>query len=384
MSEAPDVAQLAAVLGGIAEGVTVQDATGRVVYANAVAARMTGYPSPEAMLADAAHIVDHFQMLDEHGNRLSTNQLPARRVLHGEPVDEILIQYRDTNSETRWTLLSATPIRDANSELQLVVNLFRDITDRKRQTEMLQEAMQQRDRALADAQEALRVRDEFLASASHDLKTPLSSIKATAQMLLRHVDLLDETDRERIRQGLRSIDLIATRAGGLVEGLSDLTRIRVGQPLELEYRPVDLVALAREVTREHQGATERHTLEVQASQVELVGNWDRRRIGRVLSNLVDNAIKYSPDGGLVVVRVLRDADWAVVEVKDHGIGIPEAELGRVFERFGRASNAAQRIDGTGIGLASAHHIIQSHGGSIGAQSREGAGATFTVRLPIRD
>jgi signal transduction histidine kinase len=185
-----------------------------------------------------------------------------------------------------------------------------------------------------------------------------------------------------LSDGLHRVDTITTRAAALVDELLDLARMQMGQPLDLERRPVDLAALAREAISEHQHATERHTMELQVRDAELVGLWDQRRLSRVLSNLLDNAIKYSPAGGDILVELRRDAGHAVISVADHGIGIPSTELDRVFERFERGSNVGERISGTGIGLASARHIIESHGGSIEVNSEEGAGATFIVRLPM--
>ena len=118
---------------------------------------------------------------------------------------------------------------------------------------------------------------------------------------------------------------------------------------------------------------------------ELVGFWDAARLERVIANLVNNAIKYSPEGGEVIVRITRDTDeasWAVVAVEDHGIGIPKSDLPRVFERFQRGANVQGRIGGAGIGLASARQIVEQHGGSIGVQSQKGVGSTFTVRLQL--
>jgi signal transduction histidine kinase len=178
------------------------------------------------------------------------------------------------------------------------------------------------------------------------------------------------------------VDAIATRAAGLVEELLDLARMQMGRPLDLERRPSDLVKLAMQAVDEHQHAAERHALRLITGETELIGMWDERRLGRVLSNLLDNAVKYSPDGGEVELSVHRDGEWAILEVRDHGIGIPEMDHDRVFERFQRASNVERRIGGTGIGLASARHIVDSHGGTIGVQSKEGAGATFVVRLPL--
>jgi signal transduction histidine kinase len=246
----------------------------------------------------------------------------------------------------------------------------------------LSKTIQERDKALSDLQLALRTRDEFLASASHDLKNPLASIKATVQLLQRRIGRPEGSDLNRIRDGLQRLDATATRAVGLVEELVDLARLQMGSPLDLDRQLTDLVRLTREVVSEHQQATDRHSLSLDAPDGELVGLWDARRLGRVVSNLLDNATKYSPEGGPIQVRLRREGDWAVIEVSDAGIGIPSDEQERIFERFQRATNVATRISGTGIGLASARHILDSHGGSIAVDSHEGAGSTFIVRLPI--
>jgi signal transduction histidine kinase len=247
----------------------------------------------------------------------------------------------------------------------------------------LRETIAERDRAMADLRQALRTRDEFLASASHDLKNPLASIKATAQLMLRRLERPGELDVERLREGLRRSDAIATRASGLVEELLDQARMQMGRPLDLDREASDLVRLTREVAQEQQQATDRHAIDVDSTVPELIGMWDVRRLGRVLSNLLDNAVKYSPDGGRVAVRIWREGEWAVVEVSDSGIGIPEDEQVRIFDRFQRARNVEGRIAGTGIGLASVRHILDSHGGTISVASYEGRGSTFSVRLPLR-
>jgi signal transduction histidine kinase len=245
----------------------------------------------------------------------------------------------------------------------------------------LRETVDERDRALAELQQVLRTRDEFLASASHDLQNPLASIKATAQVLQRRLEH-PELDRAQLRGGLDRVDVIASRASSLVEELLDLARMQMGRPLDLERDEADLVSLARSVLEEHAPTTEAHDLRLEAQVSALIGYWDARRLTRALANLVSNAVKYSPRGGPVIVRVRHEVDTAVVEVEDEGIGIPAAEVDRVFERFQRASNVEGRIGGTGIGLASAKQIVESHGGSMQVQSREGSGSRFTIRLPL--
>jgi signal transduction histidine kinase len=186
-----------------------------------------------------------------------------------------------------------------------------------------------------------------------------------------------------VREGLARIDQTATRAAAQVDELLDLARLQMGGPLELERQSVDLIELTRGVLAQHGVASDRHELRLESDEPEIVGDWDEPRLRRVIGNLVDNAIKYSPNGGLVEVRVSREGDEAMLAVRDHGLGIPAAEMERIFERFQRAANVIGRIKGTGLGLASARHIVEAHQGTIRVESREGEGTTFTVRLPLR-
>jgi signal transduction histidine kinase len=132
--------------------------------------------------------------------------------------------------------------------------------------------------------------------------------------------------------------------------------------------------------------TARHTVQVEADSEPLVGDWDAGRLGRALANLLSNATKYSPDGGEVVVGLAREQGaggaWAVLRVRDRGIGIPAADLPHVFEPFYRAANAVAQAGGAGIGLAGARQIVEQHGGMIDVESRDGEGTTVTVRLPL--
>jgi signal transduction histidine kinase len=185
----------------------------------------------------------------------------------------------------------------------------------------------------------------------------------------------------RVTEGLDQIDATATAMARLLNELLDVARLQASQPLALDLRPTDLVALTRELAAAHQQATDQHRLRVDAVLPELVGDWDRFRLERVLGNLLSNAIKYSPAGGDVVVTLDREGEAAVLSVRDEGIGIPAADVPRLFERFQRAGNVSD-IAGTGLGLATARQIVEQHGGTIGVSSIHGAGTTVTVRLPL--
>jgi len=226
----------------------------------------------------------------------------------------------------------------------------------------------ERDEAVARLQEAFRTREEFLASAAHDLKNPLAAIKAQAQLLERRARTSRVQDLSRLADGLRRIDTTTTRVAALVEELLDLTQLQMGRSLELNRAPTDLIAVAREVVAEHQQLSARHTLRVETSEPEVVGDWDKRRLMRVLGNMLENAIKYSPGGGPIVVSVRHDTngsqEQAILAVRDPGIGIPAEDMPTIFERFRRAGNVRGRIAGAGIGLASARFIVESHGGTM--------------------
>jgi signal transduction histidine kinase len=241
-------------------------------------------------------------------------------------------------------------------------------------------------RLYREAQEALQARDEFFSSVTHDLKTPLTAIKGMSQIAHRRLAHGTPLDPEQLERVLSTIDASTERMQAMINDLLDLTRLQTGRPLDLVRTHTDLVALTREAAAEHQRATGRHTIRVESDEDALYGTWDTARLDRVIANLLANAIKYS-DGGTIALRLRRESGAeggvAVLSVQDAGIGIPAADLPYVFERFHRAANVRGRAPGSGIGLAGARAIVEQHGGSISVESREGEGATFTVRLPLQ-
>jgi len=228
-----------------------------------------------------------------------------------------------------------------------------------------------------------------LSTVSHDLRTPITSIKGRAQVLLRRAQRGGGFAPEAVTDALRAIDGVADRMNTLVDELVDIGRLQSGRPLELNRRPLDLVALLREAIAEAQRATSKHALRLETDLAELTGVWDGPRLARVLDNLLSNAVRYSPEGGEIAVTLAREVadprnggDAARLAVADRGVGIPAADLPHIFERFRRGRNVTGRIAGTGIGLAGAKQIVEQHGGTIAIESQEGAGTTVTVRLPL--
>jgi signal transduction histidine kinase len=237
--------------------------------------------------------------------------------------------------------------------------------------------------ATAELREQISARDEFTATVSHDLKSPLTFIKGMANLRRRRATPTDET--KPLIDALEQIESSAGRMAQQLDELVDASRLQAGRPLELRLEPTDLIGLARQVITEHQHTTDRHVLQLSTGISHLVGVWDGIRLGRVLDNLLGNAVKYSPRGGAIDVRVAVEdepARCAVVKVSDRGEGIPEADLPHVFEKFRRGTNVEGRIPGTGIGLSGARRILEQHGGTIGIDSAVGQGTTVTVRLPL--
>lgn len=225
-------------------------------------------------------------------------------------------------------------------------------------------------------------REAFLATASHDLKNPLTALTGTTQILRRHLARSGTVTPERLATGLATIEETAAQMLELINQMLDVTRLRMGQQLDLDPRPTDLVALVQRAAAAQQQATENRRIAVETSASEIVGNWDAARLRRVIGNLLGNALKYSPAGGDVAVSTAIQDGWAVLGVRDHGVGIPAADLPFIFDWYRRGSNVADGVTGSGIGLAGAKRIIDQHGGTITVLSEEGGGSEFIVRLPL--
>jgi signal transduction histidine kinase len=232
---------------------------------------------------------------------------------------------------------------------------------------------------------SLQLRDEFLSAISHDLKTPITVLLGQAQLLQRRSSR-GTLDEEGLRQGLEHIAARSRMLAELVDELQDVTRLRIGEDLPLDCRPVDLVALVQEVVGGLDGDASAHRIVVKASDEPLVGWWDQVRLRRVVENLLGNAMKYSPVDSDILVTLAADlvphAKVAVLAVQDHGMGIADDDLPYIFELFYRGKNGVHTVDGMGIGLAGSRHIVEQHGGTITAESQEEAGSVFTVRLPL--
>jgi signal transduction histidine kinase len=247
---------------------------------------------------------------------------------------------------------------------------------------------------------ALKSRDEFLSIASHDLRNPLTALRGFTQLTARSIDKVPPDQplpRANIQGNLQRIIKQTGSLDKLIGKLLDVSRINTGR-LEIQAETEELdelvveavnrcrVAVATTESEDNVAAEKRHSIDLEIEHKALVGEFDRERIYQVVSNLLDNAVKYSPDGGVVQVNLHRAGDnFAQLSVKDNGIGIPEEKQAAIFNRWNRvnaSNNGEITASGLGLGLFICREIVRKHNGQISLESLPGQGTTFYVHLPI--
>lgn len=271
----------------------------------------------------------------------------------------------------RWVLVSTLSIASTGVLLHVIM---RAVARGRRDVLLLQERVHEAERGV----------DALLAAVSHDLQNPLAAIRNQARTARHRAARGDGLDR--VQASLDAIEASAEHAIAQLTELVDLSRMTAGRTVPLERGPVDLVSLVNRAVASLGFAHEDARVEVCCSAPELVGSWDAVRLRRVVDNLLSNAYKYSPSGAPISVSLQRcDAPHgpiAALRVEDRGLGIPEADLPRVFDPYFRGANIATFARGSGLGLTGARQVVEQHGGTIEAENREGAGSVFTVRLPL--
>ena len=326
--------ETAALVAAMVEGVVACNARGAVVTANPAARRMLGFRADQPL-----------PLLQEVFRQRAAHDAIAA-ALAGTTTIGLEIEL-----DQRRLLVSAQPLQGGGA-----VFVFHDLTAMRRLE---------------------TIRRDFVANASHELKTPLTAVRGYAETLLS-----DDPSPETRRRFLTTILANATRMQRLVDDLLDLSRIESGSWTPSPAR-VDIAALAQsvwaEVARDAEGE--------RAFALDLAGDAtaveaDPQALRQILSNVVENAVRYTPPGGAVTVRSRRAGDRIVLEVADTGPGIPGEHLPRIFERFYRVEAARSReLGGTGLGLSIVKHLVEAHGGSVAAESRLGDGTTIRLALP---
>ena len=277
----------------------------------------------------------------------------------------------------------------ADDRLRAIADLQRkaqsletEIAERHRAEERLRRALEAEHEARLEAEAALHVRDEFLSIAAHELRNPLACLSLHTQVALRRLNDSAQLDTARTEQSLQSISGQANRLSRLLDRLLDVSRLEADQlALHMQRRPTELTVLVEHVVTSTRAWSDRHsiTLETPASLVAWI---DPSRIEQVLANLLDNAIKHSPQGEPIVVTLTQPApDTIELAVSDRGVGIPIEARDRIFERFFQA-RSDDSMQGLGLGLYVSRQIVELHGGQIRADFPTDGGSRFVVTLPI--
>jgi PAS domain S-box-containing protein len=230
------------------------------------------------------------------------------------------------------------------------------------------------------AQEAIQLRDAFLSVASHELKTPLTALVGQAQLLQRRMDQ-NPASSERDLRAIRVIFEQGMRLNTLISTLFDVSQLELGQ-ISMSRLRVDITNLIRRLVEEFQPMLQQHHLVLTLPEQRIVCIGDEMRLEQALRNLLQNALKYSPNGGQITVRLALGAHQIMISLSDQGIGIPKHALPNLFQRFYRAENGTkQHISGIGVGLYIVKEVVTLHGGDVFVESEEGMGSTFTIYLP---
>ncbi len=346
-----DHSQLLVVLGAMAEAVVAVDPRRRLLFANASAHQLFGLDASSVgrLVAELIRVPQVQEAVDATLGLESPATHQAELVIPGRDAAGRAVRYLSARG-------SPLPGHPAPG----VVLVFHDVTELRRLESM---------------------RQDFVANASHELKTPLASIKAYAETLLDWA-IHDESVNIRF---LERIDEQANRLDQLIQDLLSLARLESGQGA-FEHRPIVLASALEPCVESHRDRAAAKSLRLLFNARnfprETTVFADEEALHQIFNNLIDNAIKYTPEGGRVSVSCLLDGDMACVEVEDTGIGIPRDELTRIFERFYRVDKTRSReLGGTGLGLSIVKHVVQSIGGQIDVTSRVGSGSRFTVLLP---
>jgi signal transduction histidine kinase len=364
---AEHAARLEAVVNLVSDGIFLTGRDGELVFANAIGLRQLGL-SAGASLEERARRLD---LREPSGPRLGAGQFPSARALRGETLAGVPLELISAAGEHRRLVVSAHPLRRPDGAIYAALITMKDVTDEARAREELEAAR-------ARAEEASRLKDQFIAALSHELRAPLQPILGWTEVLRRHGNLDDITGRaiEAIRRNIR-------QQVRLVDDLLDLSRI-VHRKLSLRHETFDL----REQTRaaaepfEETAALKRLRFSVSLPEEPLYMWGDGSRVQQIATNLISNAVKFTPTGGRVAVRLTAVDHEAVLEVEDTGEGISSEDLPVIFDVF-RQGTRGRPKGGLGIGLDLVKRLTDLHGGAVEAFSEgPGRGARFRVRLPL--
>jgi signal transduction histidine kinase len=272
----------------------------------------------------------------------------------GEPF-KIEERKKSANGDYRWHIMNASPLKDDDGKVIRWFGICADIEDQKKDMER---------------------KDEFISMASHELKTPVTTLKAYTEILLMDAESHENPTQQSM---LQKMDIQINKLTSLIGDLLDVSKSNSGQ-LYLDIEKIDFNQLVKEVVNVMQLTIKTHTIELNLSETQLIDG-DKNRIGQVITNLISNAAKYSPHADKIIISTVGKPGEIKLCVTDFGIGIPLSQQSKLFSRFFRVSK--NTYPGLGLGLYICNEIIKRHSGRMDFKSEEGIGSTFCFYLPVK-
>ena len=346
---------LAVTLSSMGDAVVAVNVENRIVLFNKTAEWLTGWRFEEVNGKSADEVI---KIVNEQTRQPAES--PIDRVLESRKVEsgtdhDVLVARTGRHCPVSAT---AAPIRRNDGTMTGIVLVFRDVSQQR---------------------EIDRMKSDFISSVSHELRTPLTSIKAYAETMLQDRNMTEETRVEF----LQVINEESDRLTNLINGILEISRMESGT-IEIVRRPVDVCLVTRRAVEglEHLASQKKIRIETGIAEhlPEILG--DENKIHSLVSNLVNNAIKFTPENGCIWVSAQMSNNELVIKVTDNGMGIPSEDLPKIFGRFYRVYRPGTQIQGTGLGLAIVKEIVLRHDGRIEVESEIGRGSTFTIYLPV--
>lgn len=349
---------LAAIINSSQDAIVSKTLKGIITSWNHGAATIFGY-------SEAEMLGKHISILIPP-ERIEEETLIIDRISKGENVAHFITERRAKSGKIIPVSLTVSPVKDAAGNIIGASKVARDISEQMEAQKQLKQ--------YADKLEQMnRYKDDFICMASHELKTPLTSIKANLQVLQRQVT--DNTSSRFLNKTVHHVSKLSE----LISELLDVTKIEAGN-LALEMSHFELNSLVEESIEGVQLST-LHDIQYVAPAKEIMVDADRIRIEQVLINLLTNAVKYSPMADKILVECQIKENETIISVRDFGIGIPAPQQGKIFSRFYRVEGLAPTFPGLGLGLYISNDIVQRHKGKMWVKSKEGEGSTFYFSIP---
>ncbi len=350
--------KLNTVLTGISDGVIVINNDLDIILFNPMASLLSGYLGEEAMDKKYTEIL---QFIPEQGSKDNNGDFIENAIISQKTQDLNIAQLLITKNNGKIPVKgSASPLNNEEGNVTGCVVVLRDISKER---------------------EIDKMKCEFVSIASHQLKTPLTGIKWMTELLMKQS--LNSDQMEFAKGAHQSAD----RMVKLINELLDVSHIETGRKFDLKKEKVDIIKLLESILQDLSDNAQRKNVELLLDKeipAEMIVDVDKSKTRQVFTNFIDNAIKYSKGKGKVTVGCRRENNEAIVFIKDNGIGIPQKQQERLFEKFFRADNAVlSETDGTGLGLYIAKAIVEAHNGSVWFESAENKGTTFYIKLLLK-